>query len=228
MKISTTEYSINAALGTPLRFAFLSDLHDAENLPIIQILTKLKPNAVLVGGDFIHSRTLHQRGMDFISHISGIFPTFVSLGNHESTVKNIRELVENTQATLLDNSYTEYCGLYIGGLSSGVFYKGEVPDTAWLNEFSHRNGYKLLLCHHPEYYQTYIRGTKIDLTLSGHAHGGQWRVFGRGIYAPCQGLFPKYTSGIYENRLIVGRGIGNKACLPRINNRPEIILLKIY
>ena len=97
------------------------------------------------------------------------------------------------------------------------------PDLDWLKEFCKIDGYKLLLCHQPEFYNKYIRSFNVDLTLSGHAHGGQWRIKKQGIFAPGQGLFPKYTSGIHENRLIISRGIGNAYLIPRINNKPEIL-----
>ena len=93
--------------------------------------------------------------------------------------------------------------------------------------FSNKEGFKLLLCHHPEYYSKYIKDIDVDLTLSGHAHGGQWRILGQGIFAPGQGIFPKYTSGLIDGRLIVSRGLGNTHRIPRINNKPEIINLII-
>ena len=71
----------------------------------------------------------------------------------------------------------------------------------------------------------YIKKTNIDMTISGHAHGGQWRIFGRGLYAPGQGFFPKYTSGLIEDRFIVSRGLANNALLPRFFNPRELIII---
>ena len=63
------------------------------------------------------------------------------------------------------------------------------------------------------------------------AHGGQWRFFGRGVFAPGQGLFPKYTSGIYKGehgKLLVGRGLGDSHKFPpRIFNRTEVIIVTL-
>ena len=85
---------------------------------------------------------------------------------------------------------------------------------------------RLLLCHHPEYYPDYIRGTDIELTVSGHAHGGQWSIFGRGVFAPGQGLFPKYTAGVYDGgRLVVSRGVTNTVRIPRFFNPTEIVVI---
>lgn len=71
----------------------------------------------------------------------------------------------------------------------------------------------------------------VDLALSGHAHGGQFRLpFVGGLVAPNQGLFPKYDSGLYtegNTNMIVSRGIGNSILPFRFNNRPEVILIEL-
>jgi predicted MPP superfamily phosphohydrolase len=160
---------------------------------------------------------------------------FCAIGNHEKRfLGNLSKEIENTGAILLDNSHIEFMGVKIGGLTSGhdgKVVKGlmysSIPNLTWLNEFDSEDGFKILLCHHPEYFDKHIKNTSISLTLSGHAHGGQWRIFNRGVLAPGQGIFPKYTYGMYEGKLIVSRGVGNPHFIPRINNKPEIILLMI-
>ena len=93
-----------------------------------------------------------------------------------------------------------------------------------------RNTCSILLAHHPERINDYAR-TGVDLVLSGHAHGGQVRLFGQGLYSPDQGILPHYTSGIYtcgKTKLYVSRGAGNHSFLPpRIFNRPEIDLITL-
>ena len=65
--------------------------------------------------------------------------------------------------------------------------------------------------------------------LTGHAHGGQFRLpFIGGLFAPGQGLFPKYDSGLYSEGttdMIVSRGIGNSTIPLRFNNPPEVVLI---
>lgn len=91
--------------------------------------------------------------------------------------------------------------------------------------------YTVVLSHRPEYFEEYIK-YDADLILTGHAHGGQVRLPGvGGLYAPGQGWFPEYTSGLLEGSgttMIIGRGIGNSVEIPRIFNPPEIntIILK--
>lgn len=103
-----------------------------------------------------------------------------------------------------------------------------------LNKFNEDILFNLLLAHRPEYIQDYLK-FDYDLTLSGHAHGGQWRFppFINGLYAPGQGLFPKYAGGKYnfENGkvFIVCRGLSyQQPKFPRIFNNPEIVVIDIY
>ena len=67
--------------------------------------------------------------------------------------------------------------------------------------------------------------------MVGHAHGGQIRIpFVGGLIAPNQGIFPKYTSGKFvedKTTMIVSRGIGNSILPFRINNRPELVVIKL-
>ena len=85
----------------------------------------------------------------------------------------------------------------------------------------------LVLVHRPER-APQLRALAPKLIVCGHAHGGQFRAFGRGLYAPGQGIFPRYTSGLYDldgAKLAVCRGLGNHAFVPRINNPPHMMLL---
>ena len=104
----------------------------------------------------------------------------------------------------------------------------------WLSEFERQKGYKILLCHHPEYWslrEPYLLSRRIDLVLSGHAHGGQFRFLGQGVYAPGQGWFPKFTSGVHggpNGKLVISCGLSNPArTVPRIFNPTEVVYITI-
>ena len=106
--------------------------------------------------------------------------------------------------------------------------KGRLRENNEDSYFAEKDGYKILLCHYPHYYERCLKDVPVDLVLSGHAHGGQWRIFGRGVYAPHQGLFPKYTSGIHSGNHIISRGVVNNAKpIPRFFNPCEVIEIKI-
>ena len=125
------------------------------------------------------------------------------------------------------------------------------PSVSWLERFSRLSGYKVLLSHHPEYYDlidsvhvdpeapaepttpaapvaqeapTAPSLPAVDLLLCGHTHGGQWRLFNRGLFAPGQGSFPKYSKGVY-GRMVISAGLTNTTWVPRINNPTEIVYI---
>ena len=197
---------------------------------------------------------------DLLRGCAAIAPTFVSLGNHEWMLNEADlALIASYGVTVLDNRFvsvniggTEIC---CGGLSSArltayqtwrqaqpvsflypepdrsVWAGKPEPTLSWLDNFERQAGYRILLCHHPEYVPRYLKNRRIDLILSGHAHGGQWRYYSpfrkewRGLYAPGQGLLPKLTGGVHGN-LIISRGLSNNAPIPRLNNPPELVYLR--
>lgn len=90
--------------------------------------------------------------------------------------------------------------------------------------------FTVLLAHRPELLAKYAQ-FPLDLVVSGHAHGGQVRIPGvlNGLYAPNQGWFPKLAGGAYTQdgtTLIVSRGLAVRTRLPRIFNRPEVVLVR--
>ena len=185
----------------------------------------------------------------FLNASAEIAPTFMSLSNHEWTLcdEDI-EVMTETGVTILDNSFVQYKDVVIGGLSSAdvTAYReyrrdkperypnwdygdrpdATEPDVAWLDDFCKQDGYNILLCHHPKYRDRYLKDISIDLVLSGHAHGGQIRVFGRGLFAPGQGILPKYTSGVHGN-MIISKGLANTAgMIPRLFNPREVVYIE--
>ena len=229
MKRITTEYTFRTGkIDKPLRLAVASDLHSDTFDNVLEEFGRC--DAVLIPGDLVDR---HRRNNDnaarFLEIVPEIAPVFYSIGNHERKFRHredwLRKVAES-RVTLLDNESIRFHGVRIGGLSST---KGE-PDLAFLNRFEREDGYRLLMCHHPEKYRDYVAGRDIDLTLCGHAHGGQIQLFGRGLYAPGQGLFPKLTHGLHDGgKMLISRGMTNgaKPRVPRINNPCELIILNL-
>lgn len=237
-----TDYILNH--GYNLTLAIVADAHLNCIDEFIFLLRRRNPDLILIPGDLVngaqiknsdnHSQYL-QRAIALLNQISEIAPTFFSIGNHEKRLSPLEiEELYVSKAELLQERYTKLntnSNVIIGGLSSGNNYfksgDNQQPDIGFISEFEKENGFKILLSHHPEYYGKYLKNTKIDLIISGHAHGGQIRVLNRGLYAPGQGIFPQYTSGIYDGKLVVSRGIAGTEIIPRINNKPEIVYVKI-
>ena len=234
-----TEYRIKCPIKRPLRAAFVADSHDKPYRKIIEEIRARNVDVILITGDIIYAHDdIVLNSFNMLDEFVRIAPTFMSLGNHEGgAVKTVREHCIKAGVTVLEDDSTEFEGIKIGGLTSGYIVDGvgipeshlkntPPPNLKWLNAFARESGFKVLLNHHPEYYPQYIKDLNIDLTLSGHAHGGQWRFFNRGVFAPGQGFFPEYTSGMHDGRLIVSRGLANNAPpIPRLFNRKELIFI---
>ncbi len=230
MKRVVTEHTIRSEkIPEQLTLAVASDLHSA---PFEDLLEQFAAcDALLMPGDLVdRHRKDNTNAERFLREVPRIVPVFFSPGNHEIKYRDadgfLARAAENG-ITLLQDKSCLFRGIRIGGLSSK---KKGPPDTGFLDRLEKEKEFRVLLCHHPEIYRDYVRGREIDFTLCGHAHGGQIQLFGRGLYAPGQGLFPKLTYGIHDNgRVMISRGMTNgaKPRIPRINNPCELILLKL-
>ena len=93
------------------------------------------------------------------------------------------------------------------------------------------SAFKLVLTHQPQTF-THLKTYAPSLVLSGHTHGGQIRLpFVPTLFAPNQGLFPRYGSGFYHEgaaTLYVSRGIGATTFPFRFWNRPEINIFELH
>lgn len=243
MKI--TEYTLPAPLKKPCTIALLSDLHTKIPEGLLEKIASRKPDLITIAGDLIDFQTETKEhalcsadGFDtmlrFLKDLAALAPVFYAGGNHDILSKEQKARIARTGARFLDNEAALLGELAIGGLSSGYGHKIQSrwaetppPDLAFLDRFEKIGGCKLLLSHHPEYYPRYLRERNIDFIFSGHAHGGQWRFFGRGVFAPGQGLFPRYTAGVHENRLVISRGLGNHTVIPRLFNPLELVFVTL-
>ena len=211
----------------PLTFAIAADLH---NGPYEDILPHMQGvDGILILGDLVNRhRKGYENAVRFLKDAPEIAPTFYAIGNHEWKTKQRDEYwphVEKSRVTVLDNTFTLFEGIVLGALSSAP--KTDIR-TDFLAGMEKQPGFKLLMCHHPEWFAPYVRGCDIDLTLAGHAHGGQVRIGRQGLYSPGQGILPRLTSGWYfDHRLLVSRGMTNSARAPRLNDPCELILLHL-
>lgn len=230
--------------------AQVSDLHNAvfgeNNAELLQILSECKPNIIVVTGDLVDAEhTDIDVALDFAKEAAQIAGTYYVTGNHEGSLSQYDELktgLESMGVVVLEDAsmQLEYNGekVTLIGLSNPSFTLkgnmiGEVPamvDTKLRGLIGDKDDYTILLSHRPELFETYVN-CGVDLVLSGHAHGGQFRLpFIGGLVAPNQGLFPKYDAGLYtkgDTNMIVCRGLGNSIIPIRFNNRPEIVLLEL-
>lgn len=231
------------------RIAQISDLHNTElgknNSKLLSILAEVDPDIIVITGDLIDSRRTDLKiALEFTSQAYQIAPVYYVTGNHEARVPEYEKLkngLSEAGVVILDDEKIrieangEYLTLMgIKDPSFTVDYLSEdaaAVAIAKLNDLRNASdGYTILLSHRPELFETYV-GCEMDLVLTGHAHGGQFRLpLIGGLFAPNQGFFPKYDAGIFsegETSMIVSRGIGNSIIPFRINNRPEIVLVNL-
>lgn len=246
-----TFYRIDA--GTEMRLALITDIHNRRGLEVIRSLENRKPELILLAGDLVLRQRSEVRDGDianrnvvleekqenvlpFLRDCLAVAPVYMSLGNHEwmLSTRDLEELRE-AGAVILDNEFVRKDSLVLGGLTSGGFYGyKKKPRCGWLEAFEKEPGFRLLLCHDPEYWalkQPFLRDRNIDLVLSGHAHGGQVRIFGHGLFSPDQGLIPKYTGGMFtgpKGKMIVSRGLSNTVPVPRLGNPTELVYIDLY
>ncbi len=231
------------------RIAQISDLHNAsfgeDNDKLIDLLKKAHPDIVVITGDMLDSRRPgYENSLIFAKKCAKIFPCYFVTGNHEKQGKGYLELKNKMQqngVVVLEDKYIELKEdnqkINLFGINDPLFktsrFSGDMYTVTKkrLNSFTFNpNEYNILLSHRPEHFELYAE-YNIDLVLSGHAHGGQFRLpFVGGLFSPNQGLFPKFAEGIHtkdSTTMIVSRGIGPSVIPFRINNRPEIILVEL-
>ena len=231
------------------RIAHVSDLHNAEmgkeNGKLLTMLRDADPDMIAITGDLIDSRNTDiEVALQFVREAVKIAPCYYVTGNHEARVNEYGELkagmeaagvtvledvktkisMEGKTITLIGVNDPSYQTDYLFGDSETVM------DTKLEELHTEDDVFTILLSHRPELFDIYA-DHGMDLILSGHAHGGQFRLpFIGGLVAPNQGLFPEYDAGIYtegNTNMLVSRGVGNSILPFRINNRPEVILIEL-
>lgn len=222
----------------------LSDIHSKtfgrDNKRILKMIYEVNPDLIVITGDLIEDRrSKEEEALSLINKLMMIAPVYFVPGNHELRYKGYRNFeirLRNSGVQVIRNNMEKvYLGddfIYILGIDSPDVNTNEFTSNA-LNNISKKietDNFTLLLAHKPELISVY-KDYKINLALSGHAHGGQIRIpLVGGLYSPGQGIFPKLTSGIIgdgDYKMIISRGLGPSIFPFRIFNRPELIIVKL-
>ena len=231
------------------RIAHVSDLHNTQigenNEKLLTILREADPDIIAITGDLIDSRNTDvEIALQFAQEAVKIAPCYYVTGNHEARKSEYNKLksgMESNGVIVLEDSNAEINidgnTITIIGVNDPSFQTDylfgdseSIMNTKLTELHTNEDGFTILLSHRPELFTTYA-GHDIDLVLSGHAHGGQFRIpLIGGVVAPNQGFFPEFDAGVYTDgntNMFVSRGIGNSILPFRINNRPEVILIEL-
>ncbi|MGN0805419.1 MAG: metallophosphoesterase [Candidatus Coproplasma sp.] len=237
--LGVSHYSVESpkVRAEGVKIVHLSDLHAKRfgkgNNKLLAKVAEQSPDFIAFTGDIIHKYRDRDIAVaiELVEALAKIAPVYYVSGNHE--MRNTRYRVLKARLSLagahvLDNAVESVCGLTLCGVNCADIKSGKFFNLAGDGD---GNAYKVLLAHLPQYIQKYAL-SGFDCVLCGHAHGGQWRIpfTDIGIFSPGQGIFPKYTSGVYtcgDTKEIVSRGLGNSQCPVRLFNRPEIVVVEL-
>ncbi len=240
------------------RILHVSDLHNksfgAGQNNIASLMAQTKPDVIAITGDIIDKRREGAgEALMLAAEAVKIAPVYYVPGNHERTSGIYEKLSERLKAcgvrVIANDAMTierRGAAITVIGVKDWQFFRthGEnqktkedyaKADKAFARQLAelaaaHPRGFRLLLSHRPEKVDIYAQ-IGFNLVLAGHAHGGQWRLpLIGGLYAPHQGIFPKYTSGLHKKGrscMVVSRGLGNSGFPLRLGNRPELVVITL-
>ncbi|MFI3254072.1 MAG: metallophosphoesterase [Eubacteriales bacterium] len=249
-RLKTVTYRLSSPkIKNPFKIVFIADLHGCyygENQStLVKAIKKANPHLILLGGDIFDDIIPYDNTEILLAEIAALFPCYYVTGNHEYRGHNIQEIlkiVDSFGVTTLngtcdvleiEGNLIQICGIADPSATHYVQNQDSVQkQLKHLETLLQPEFYSILLTHRPELIQEYLY-SPYDLSLAGHAHGGQWRIpfLCNGVFSPNQGLFPKFAGGHYpfeEMDFIVSRGLARETTIvPRIWNRPELVVIEI-
>ncbi len=254
--------SISAPIRIVLVTDLHSCYYGKDQKLLLDAIDAQKPDIILLSGDIFDDKKQDTNTEKFLAGLAWRYPAYYVAGNHECRVgaaEFARKMatLEKYGVTVLSNACqtvtvkgqtVNLCGVEDPEVYKIKFDKEKDPEgyeTARVGRYetfekqldavkaqAEEGSFTILLSHRPELFEKYVsRG--FDLVVSGHAHGGQWRLPGllNGLYAPGQGLFPKYAGGRYDSSgttMIVSRGLARETTIvPRIFNPPELAVITV-
>ena len=236
------------------RIVHLSDLHGKyfgkDNERLYAAVRAAQPEYIFVTGDLVDRGTEEPNAYaaEVGAALSAIAPTYYVTGNHEwghgtKVVEEIKRTLRESGVTVLSNEFVPLTrngdSIVLAGIDDPNGYADQETPQELAQEVYAKYGdpFWLLLAHRNNNFNGYYCRLGADLTFSGHAHGGIWRLpFTDGLIDTTLTLFPSFTSGFYhctdENcegaMVFVNRGLGNSPkIVPRILNRPQVAVITL-
>ena len=204
----------------------LSDLHlrhyvTLSNLEsVLSDAAAFKPDLIAVTGDIADDLSQLPEALRMISEMRAPLGTFATLGNHEyfHGVAAVRRIFDHSSIPLYVNDGTAIDihgrSLFLGGIDDPrhmgtkdlAFFRKTIDATL---QYDGGEDFHILMSHRPDALD-YASEVGIDLTLSGHTHGGQ---IGFGDRSAFELMWPdRYLWGVYrrkESQLYTTSGMGH-------------------
>jgi len=210
-----------------LRITHLSDPHVGElvtpdHLPhIVDAANELAGDMVAVTGDFIDfSNSFLPPVMEAMAQLQAPLGVYFVLGNHDylDDAEEVKRAFGQADLALLLNQAVRLRHrdrvLAVGGIDWSAAQRTQARTVRDTWKKMSPCDLSVLLAHHPHAFDPAHR-CGIDLTLSGHTHGGQMLVSNKRSRKGSIGLANlgfRYTRGLYErgdSRLFVSSGVGS-------------------
>ncbi len=220
-----------------LKCVHLSDIHHSPLTDLkhieraVKFANRLKPDIVLLTGDYVsHDIEYIAPVAATLANLRSPMGTFACLGNHDhwTDAGLVTELFRGEGITMLVNE-----GLRLGNADGSSFWLGGVDDhmvgqtdVAAALKGSYPDEVKILLAHNPVIFRQAVK-QRVDLTLSGHTHGGQVKLRDKEKRIIRR---RKLSSGLHERKsaqIYITRGIGTVVLPVRYQCPPEISLLTL-
>lgn len=233
------------------KIVHLSDFHSYDfgknNNKLIKKIDGENPSIIVMTGDMVNKYDRNfKKFLNLAVVLSNKYEIYYIVGNHEQRLKQedlnlILKKLKELGIRVLSNEKViikrknDYINIY--GIDIPLSYYKIINKSSNIDEIvkislnkCNEKEYNILLAHNPLYFEEYAKHN-IDLTLSGHVHGGMIRLpFIGAILSPERKFFPKYSSGVYEinnKKLIVSRGLGHSKPGIRFCNMPELVSITL-
>jgi len=233
------------------RIVFVSDIHHGAALSrervvtLVQRINDLQPDIIILGGDYISLKEQYiEPVFTELGKLKSKYGVFGVMGNHDYFVNgdlSKKMMVRNGIRQCDNKSYwvkINRDSIKIGGVDDP---EGAVQVLDSTIHDVHPKDFCILISHQPEYIKK-MNTDLVDLTLSGHTHGGQVTFFGlwapilptdNGIWASISltGEGQQYSYGLYQRKpnmqSYITSGIGTRFPHFRFFRRPEIVVLEL-
>ena len=230
----TTEYSADIGLENDITVVQVSDLHNqvfgVNESALLKKIEAADPDIIVVTGDIVDTtHTSYSIALDFVEGAVKIAPVYYVSGNHEERLKGTKlsefySKMESLGVIFLDDTYIETSDYIIAGIADSSL------DTFDAYGAFDDSKPVILLAHEPQYASLYA-DLGADIVFTGHYHGGQIIIPGMGgVVSPEFEFFPEPYEGMYSYNgmtVVLSRGLGNSVAPVRINNYPELVVVKV-
>ncbi len=214
----------------------LSDIHHSpftglEHIErVIKVANRLKPDIFVLTGDYVsHEREYIAPVAAALGRLKAKHGIYACLGNHDhwTDADLVTHLFRGEGINMLVNEgvrlETRRGSFWLAGVDDYMVGKTDVAASL---RGSFPDEMKLLLAHNPIIFREAAR-IGVDLTLSGHTHGGQIKM-----RKDEKRILPrrKLKAGLHARRkaqIYITRGIGTVVVPMRYQCPPEISLLEL-